>query len=143
MSIHHTRKGCEGCKEGVKFCAGCKTHKLAVQFQKHKSRKDGLHVYCIECVNGVDRRYKHRSGVLKSRYGITLEEFEVLLAAQNYRCANCGKSGCRLFPDHDHKTGRIRGMLCKGCNTGIGMLGDTVFGLQRAIEYLQPAEPLP
>ena len=42
--------------------------------------------------------------------------------------------------DHDHKTQRVRGMLCHGCNKGIGMLGDTLEAVLAAVEYLQAAE---
>lgn len=64
-----------------------------------------------------------------------------MLAAQNGVCAICGKEptkgrGRKLHIDHDHETGKRRGLLCNGCNTGIGSLGDDVSRLQRAIKYL-------
>jgi hypothetical protein len=42
-----------------------------------------------------------------------------------------------LCLDHNHETGKFRGWLCDNCNTGIGKLGDTVEGLERAIAYLK------
>lgn len=86
---------------------------------------------------------------LKTRYGITLAEYEARLIAQGGRCACCGATsnpdGRKLFVDHDHATGVVRGLLCGGCNRGIGALGDTIEGVRRAVNYLervqQPAMP--
>jgi len=44
-----------------------------------------------------------------------------------------------LAVDHCHRTGKFRGWLCQRCNTGIGMLGDTIEGLMLAVKYLSPA----
>lgn len=58
-------------------------------------------------------------------------------------CENCEKppngKGC-LHLDHDHKTGKFRGWLCSTCNTGLGKLGDSIEGLERAIGYLTRAK---
>ena len=61
------------------------------------------------------------------------------MVEQPTTCDNCGgtnKSGL-LDADHDHATGYVRGWLCRNCNMGIGLLGDDVAGLERAIEYLR------
>jgi hypothetical protein len=50
-------------------------------------------------------------------------------------CMICG-SFSRLCVDHDHDTNEYRGILCHKCNTGIGMLGDTIEGIEKAYEYL-------
>ena len=58
------------------------------------------------------------------------------------RPAFCERPGCKhhaLHLDHNHKTGRFRGWLCTRCNVGIGMLGDNIIGLRRAIRYLTAA----
>lgn len=73
-------------------------------------------------------------------YGITVEEYQELVTKQDRKCALCGKRR-PLHIDHDHATGRIRGLLCRGCNVGLGHLGDSVEGLQRAIAYLCPPSP--
>ena len=54
-------------------------------------------------------------------------------------CAICGKPevGRRLNIDHDHATGLVRGLLCRKCNAGIGLLGDNIEGLEAALEYLR------
>ncbi len=64
--------------------------------------------------------------------------YERLLAAQNGGCAICGKeaNGNRLSVDHDHGTGRVRGLLCQQCNTGLGGFRDDPALLERAIAYL-------
>lgn len=54
---------------------------------------------------------------------------------QGKACAICGTTE-QLFVDHDHITGQIRGVLCRKCNSAIGMLGDSIQGLYRAIAYL-------
>lgn len=54
------------------------------------------------------------------------------------RCGICGKEPRSGFViDHDHKTGRVRGLLCQRCNSGLGSLGDSIEGLKAAIAYLE------
>ena len=67
------------------------------------------------------------------------DEYDRLFAQQNGCCAICHSSaeGRRLVVDHDHKTGKIRGLLCLGCNVGIGHLRDDVTILESAINYLK------
>jgi hypothetical protein len=78
---------------------------------------------------------RHRA----KRYGLTPEAVEVLLQVQGGRCPICntelGKS--RSHIDHDHATGRVRGILCLKCNAGIGMLADSPDRLAAAIAYLK------
>ena len=81
-----------------------------------------------------ERRDRH----LRRAYGISIEEYERLFTSQRGRCAICG---CRpdtrpLEVDHDHKTGRIRGLLCRECNLALGKLGDNVKTLKKAVEYM-------
>jgi len=83
---------------------------------------------------------RHRSYALGGRYGITLQQYERILVAQGGRCACCGaasnRNGKRLFVDHDHETGAVRGLLCLKCNAGIGALGDGLTGVGLALVYL-------
>lgn len=80
-----------------------------------------------------------RKHYLKKKYGITLEEFDALLEAQGGVCAICD-GGPRPWPnlvvDHDHSTGRIRGLLCHPCNAGLGQFNDNPERLARALEYM-------
>ena len=70
-------------------------------------------------------------------YGITVADFDQILTAQDGRCACCLKvSGRTLHVDHDHKTGKPRGLLCSNCNTGLGLFGDDPILLRMALEYL-------
>lgn len=75
-----------------------------------------------------------------AKYGITDQEFQAMLLAQSNRCAICQnvfKTSKSTHVDHCHNTGRVRGLLCHDCNTGIGKLRDSVDLLQRAIDYLR------
>lgn len=74
-------------------------------------------------------------------HGLKLADYERMLAAQGGGCACCGakvnKSGRRLGVDHDHRTGKVRGILCHHCNAGIGHFGDDPERLRLAIAYLE------
>jgi hypothetical protein len=81
----------------------------------------------------------HRPAHLMRRYGLTCAAYDTLLASQDFACAICRKQniGKRAFPvDHDYSTGKIRGILCDGCNHGIGNFGDSIVLLDAAKEYL-------
>lgn len=80
-----------------------------------------------------------RSNEYKRKYGITIEQYDELLARQNNVCAICKfpcKTGRRLAVDHCHETGKIRGLLCHDCNTGIGKLKESPDLLLQAHKYL-------
>jgi hypothetical protein len=89
--------------------------------------------------------YKKNSDRLKEIkmmrvYGIGMEDFARLLNNQNNACAVCKTKnpiGNGFCVDHDHKTGVIRGILCPGCNTAIGLMRDDPQILQSAISYLE------
>ena len=80
-----------------------------------------------------------KSSDLKSRYGITLAEYEKLLVGQSGKCAICGQTDewFSLAVDHCHETSRIRGLLCSQCNRGIGLFRDSPDLLEKAAEYLR------
>lgn len=82
-----------------------------------------------------------RNSYLKKEYGITVDEYEALLASQGGLCAICSKPpddsrGYRPHVDHCHATGRVRGILCYGCNSGIGSLKDDPEIVRKALTYL-------
>jgi hypothetical protein len=73
--------------------------------------------------------YLHKSGLL------TPDEYDTMLAAQGGLCAICERP-LKLFVDHNHQTSVVRALLCNGCNSGIGMLGDDASRCYRAAQYL-------
>lgn len=98
----------------------------------------------------ADRRrrepeYEHRRW-LKRRYGLTVDEFEELLAAQDGKCAICrqeetahhAKTGNvrQLAVDHCHTTGKIRGLLCYRCNATLGRVDESADLLRAMVDYL-------
>jgi hypothetical protein len=74
----------------------------------------------------------------RRRYHVTPEDVAVMREAQNDRCAICGESepGC---VDHCHRTKRVRGLLCRCCNAGLGQFRDRADLLRSAIQYLERA----
>jgi hypothetical protein len=84
--------------------------------------------------------FKERSTKSKLlKRGLTPLDYERMLVAQNGVCAICRQrdNGKRLAVDHSHATGRVRGLLCFSCNTGIGKLGDDPARLRLAADYLE------
>lgn len=82
---------------------------------------------------------------LQKRYGLSAGKYARLLSAQGGGCAICGvrsnPNGTRLAVDHCHITGRVRGILCRKCNTGVGQLGDKPQRLRAAVAYLEKSTP--
>jgi hypothetical protein len=78
---------------------------------------------------------------LKANYGISLTEYNELLQKQNDKCAICQRDSSlfkkKLAVDHCHKTNKIRGLLCKDCNIGLGMFFDETDRMEKAINYLR------
>jgi len=115
-----------------KECKRCGLSKKAKFFLANKSNKDGLNGWCKDCT---------KDSMLLKKYNISHEDYFTILEKQNHKCAICstyeplGPTGVFVV-DHDHKTGKVRGLLCNHCNTGLGKLGDTVESLTKAIRYL-------
>ncbi|MGH9178293.1 MAG: endonuclease VII domain-containing protein, partial [Acidimicrobiales bacterium] len=84
-----------------------------------------------------------RRSYLKRTYGITPEVYDELLARQEGVCAICRRQptpGISLHVDHDHDSGRIRGLLCFRCNNALGDFDDDHDRLYAALRYLGPVE---
>lgn len=84
----------------------------------------------------------NRHTIRLRRLNLTPDQYDQILAAQSGRCAICQKKMRRPAIDHDHKTGAVRGLLCPGCNIGLGYFGDSAPGLRRALIYLEGLLPL-
>lgn len=86
------------------------------------------------------RRY--RDYYLRKKYGIGIDRYEAMFAAQGGRCAVCRSedNGDRRFDtfavDHDHSSGQVRGLLCSPCNRALGQVGDDPDRLMAMVAYL-------
>ena len=91
--------------------------------------------------NSVNGQLVRRKYTLKKKHGITIEQYDEMIMKQEHRCAICGihqsELGKSFDVDHNHTTGKIRGILCNACNQAIGLLDDSVGLLSKAIDYLQ------
>jgi hypothetical protein len=83
----------------------------------------------------ADPAYRERHRV--HRYGLSLEDYKAISARQDGACAICRKkSGRILCIDHCHSTGKVRGLLCSKCNSGLGFFQDNSRLLQAAMDYM-------
>jgi hypothetical protein len=109
----------------------------------HISERYTLSNNCLRCCN----HYHQEGGLaraqrsnLKRNYGITVDRYNALLEAQEFKCAICNRAASEfkrsLHVDHCHETGRIRGLLCVSCNNGIGCFKEKSSLFQKALVYL-------
>ena len=146
----------------TKKCSMCQTEKPLDSFCKHKAKHDGLNNNCKACVKEYTsknkeqvKKYKsdyyfanrekciekHRRNYLKRKYNVTVEWYDEQLKKQNGQCMICGTTegggiSSTLHVDHNHETGQIRGLLCRPCNTGIGLFKEKIDLLEKAIQYV-------
>lgn len=138
----------------TKICTKCGLEKSNSEFYKNSQQKNKLNPSCKSCVNEYHRspyvktlnrewRKNHKraaiKGNLKHNFNMTLEQYDQMFEEQNGICAICGGvnfSGRRLGVDHNHETGKIRGLLCHRCNFLLGALEDKEF-TKRAKQYLK------
>lgn len=118
-----------------KLCGG--NHLRTSHQLGKKSRSRECPEYRSSNWSGFDRE----DAIMQRTYGITMADFDALVEFQGGNCAVCFKPlevlNRRANIDHCHETGEVRGILCTGCNTGIGHLGDNIEGLERALYYLK------
>jgi hypothetical protein len=92
---------------------------------------------------GKNNKSKRHYNSIKCLYGISKEEYDRILFEQNAKCKICKldnpghKLQKRFNIDHDHKTGKVRGLLCQKCNIGIGAFKDSCEILESALKYLK------
>lgn len=121
-------------------CRPCLRIKDAARRKKESERRNARQKQYWADLPAAEKAKRNRQGTL-GVYGVSIAQFDQLLQKQKGVCALCksppsGKKTSHLQIDHDHKTGRIRGLLCNECNTALGRLGDDVKGLSRALKYL-------
>lgn len=143
------------------ICPCCGKAEPEVSFGKCRKKKHGKQTYCKPCLKKKNaahyilhkprkladrKRYREnnpdkvkltkRKSHLKYSYGLTLEEYQSGCQRQNNLCKICGDFSERLVVDHNHSTGKFRGLICGRCNRALGFLQDSVEILKSAIEYL-------
>lgn len=143
----------------MKKCNKCLENRLLTEFFKDKATKDGHATICKNCknkatqvwretnrdkYNKASREYKKENALQMRlyRYRMNVEQYNKMLAEQKGCCAICEKpqKGIRpLAVDHNHKTGKVRALLCYGCNRALHVL-ESVDLLARAMAYLKKHE---
>lgn len=129
-------------KKEIRQCKNCdeKFEALCVKI------KQGGGIFCssncyhkFQKNNAQDPKLRAKKHRIKHLYNLTLDEYEDLLLRYENKCGICKKkiSDENVCIDHCHNTGKVRGVLCSNCNTGIGMFEDNVSFLLNAIEYLK------
>jgi len=139
-----------------KKCSTCKSILPASEFYPHKRMKSGLQPSCRTCSRAWHRArpdyIRKKNAQFRSKYptynldwcrkkafGISRNDVLILLEAQDYKCIGCLRrfgDSLREHVDHCHSTGKIRGLLCRDCNVGIGTLGDDPARLIRLSKYI-------
>ena len=137
----------------LRNCNKCKRYLPFEQFYEDKRGKGYLTRKCKVCHsqdsynsrkkrNAVrDNRADYDFAIrLRLKYGLTMEAYNDMLIAQGGGCDICGAPPLpnkRLGVDHDHATGKVRGLLCSKCNVAIGFLGESVDTMLSAIAYIE------
>jgi hypothetical protein len=130
---------------GTKFCKSCSTVKSIDEFYLRTKNSLLRHSTCKECDKERSKKNHKPDDYfnlhLKRNYGITLQEHQEMYKNQNGVCAICKGEGDgkwkKLCVDHDHKTGKVRQLLCRNCNMVLGQVGDNANLLEEMIKYLQ------
>lgn len=130
----------------MRTCFTCKRSLSFDGFHKNRAKKFGIEYKCKECLNAY-RTASYKSDPAKRRaenllykFGLTVAGYDAMRERQGGVCAICLRpcgSGKRLAVDHDHTTGKIRGLLCLNCNQALGKLDDSLALLDAAAAYLR------
>lgn len=133
-----------------KKCSICNELKDRSEFHKSGDRKDGLSGYCKPCKLELNKKWRDRNPdkwqdtldariwyTRKKKYGISKEDFFEMLDNQKNKCGICYKAiDESAAVDHCHTSNKVRGLLCRNCNSGIGLFEDNVDYLSNAISYI-------
>lgn len=124
------------------------------EYEKNRRIRKPEHVMAIQRAAQIkwranpENRERKRIAYIAKKYGITIEQYEQMLVDQKSLCAICLRPpeptskghGERFHIDHCHATGKVRGLLCYCCNSGLGSFLDNVEAVQRAAEYLKRSQ---
>lgn len=138
-------------KDGLmSYCKECHTTTVKKWYENNKERcKENQLKWQKENKNRVNfinnewrkrNPEKHKNSKLKSIYGISLEQWNEMLVKQNNKCSICSTEFSLLekpVVDHCHTTGKVRDLLCKKCNTALGMAQEDTNILFNLIEYIK------
>ena len=140
-----------------KVCPKCKKDLLRDKFGTFsRGGKRFSRAYCRQCESILQTRWARENpdkvwgnrnpearvraaanSHLKRKYGVTLDWYEDQVKQRDGNCDMCHKVPSKaLCVDHEHATGRIRGLLCDKCNIALGLFGDNVETIKRAITYV-------
>lgn len=144
-----------------KYCNKCKTEKDLSEFYPRKNRgNNAVRSNCKTCCREqldklkkweystltseqkTRRQQIYRKHNLKKKYSISLEQYNLLLQEQEGCCGICGTNDPKgkfntFVVDHNHKTGKVRGLLCNRCNLVLGLLKDDIDVIGNILEYLE------
>lgn len=116
--------------DGHKHCRGCDQTKPLSDWNRNRASSDGWSSYCRSCC-----AERNRISYFSRTYGLSVQEVRDLLELQPV-CAIC-MTRPPVHIDHDHETGKVRGMLCFPCNAALGQLQDDPTIIRRAAEYVE------
>jgi hypothetical protein len=147
----------------MKTCPKCKISKRLTDFFKDNRKKLGVRSRCKKCCEEETASWRQRNrsdynnyaaawraknpekqhaSEIKRRYKLSIEQYNAMLVIQGMKCKICSKQHDhalkrgRLYVDHDHQTGAVRGLLCGACNSGLGYMKHNKEILIKALAYL-------
>ena len=137
---------CEELRVGEKTCTKCGETKPLDEFTQSSKALAGKNSICKVCSNAYQREWtkanpdKVRAYHRRKQIGVTPEEYDEAVRTTP-ACPICGGEWTKTpHADHDHETGKFRGVLCGSCNRGLGLFADDPERLVAAIAYLMAAE---
>jgi len=143
-----------------KQCIHCSSNKPLSDYYRDSRKLDGYQNTCKVCISGKEKlAYKRkkeanklrsrsmRNAQIKRHYNVSIEDIEILYKHQKGLCSIC-KAPIILYGgieekykiacvDHNHDTGKVRGLLCNKCNRGLGFFNDNLEKLKEAVNYLE------
>jgi hypothetical protein len=123
-------------------CKNCRRNKTK-EWRKANPERNIAHTKKYQAGNIERTKLAVKKYQLNKKFGITLEQYDAMLAAQDGKCAICSEkcvSGRKLAVDHNHHTNKNRGLLCSRCNMGLGLFLENKAILNNAIEYVRKYE---